>query len=233
MQNSYVSNRPVEIRLYKFAQDVASSYSQPARAMEACLITDVPMRRVTLKIFKSSVLAITACILSSGCASGSALQPDRSIFSLDNNYQRHSYAMPIEDTFEQTVSVFKDAGYKLDVTDRATGQISGRRGLSGDKGSATDKDLKFYALVLPKGSGSELSIKIVQVIKSGALGTSKAELIVNDPQMYQYAFKRIENSTPEPSNKPAISNTNAGYTELPATSGYMPEKGSYERSPDW
>jgi len=141
--------------------------------------------------------------------------------------------MSIEDTFEQTVSVFKDAGYKLDVTDRATGQISGRRGASGDKRSATDKDLKFYALVLPKGNGSELSIKIVQVIKSGALGTSRAELIVNDPQMYQYAFKRIENSAPEPSTKPASSNTNPGYTELPATNGYMPEQGSYNRPQDW
>ena len=141
--------------------------------------------------------------------------------------------MSIEDTFEQAVSVFKDAGYKLDVTDRATGQISGRRGASGDKRSATDKDLKFYALVLPKGNGSELSIKIVQVIKSGALGTSRAELIVNDPQMYQYAFKRIENSAPEPSTKPASSNTNPGYTELPATSGYMRDQGSYERSQNW
>lgn len=207
--------------------------SQPARTLDACPITNLPIRRVTLKIFKRSAFALTACILSSGCASGSALQPDRSIFSLDNNYQRYSYAMSIEDTFEQTVSVFKDAGYKLDVTDRATGQISGRRGASGDKGSATDKDLKFYALVLPKGNGSELSIKIVQVIKSGALGTSRAELIVNDPQMYQYAFKRIENSAPEPSTKPASSNTNPGYTELPATNGYMPEQGSYNRPQDW
>lgn len=201
--------------------------------MEARSITSLPVWRVTLKILKGSVLAITACILISGCASGSALQPDRSIFSLDNNYQRHYYAMPIEETFEHTVSVFKDAGYKLDVTDRATGQISGRRGPSGDKGSATDKDLKFYALVLPKGSNSELSMKIVQVIRSGALGTSKAELIVNDPQMYQYIFRRIENSATEPSTKPTNSNTNAGYTEPPATSGYMSEQGSYERSRDW
>lgn len=104
--------------------------------------------------------------------------------------------MPIETTFEQTVAVFKDAGYKLDVIDRATGQVSGKRGASGDKGSATDKDLKFYALVLPRGSGSELGIKIVQVIRRGTFGTSSAELIVNDRQMYEFAFKRIENSTP-------------------------------------
>ena len=133
--------------------------------------------------------------LLAGCAGGSALQPDRSIFSLDNNYQRFGYVMPIEETFDRTVLVFKEAGYKLDVIDRATGQISGRRGATGDKNSATDKDLKFYALVLPKGTGSELGIKIVQIIKSGALGTSKAELTVNDGQMYQYAFRRIENAS--------------------------------------
>ena len=102
--------------------------------------------------------------------------------------------MPIEQTFDRTTAVFKEAGYKLDVIDRATGQISGHRGQTGDKGSTSDKDLKFYALVLPRGAGSELSVKIVQVIKSGALGTSKAELIVTDPQMYQYAFRRIENA---------------------------------------
>ena len=179
-------------------------------------------------------LAIAACLTISACASGSALQPDRSIFSLDNNYQRYSYAMSIEDTFEQTVSVFKDAEYKLDVTDRATGQISGRRGASGDKGSGTDMDLKFYALVLPKGDGSELGIKIVQVIKSGTLGTTKAELIVNDPQMYQYAFKRIENSSPQPEAQPARQSPGVGFGELPATSsGYMPEQSPYNSSGDW
>jgi hypothetical protein len=132
----------------------------------------------------------------SGCAGGGAIQPDRAIFSLDNNYQRFSYAMPIEQTFDRTVAVFKEAGYKLDVIDRATGQISGRRGATGDKGSGSDKDLKFYALILP-GRGddsSDLSLKIVQVINSGGIamvGGSRAELIVTDPQMYQYTFRRI------------------------------------------
>lgn len=136
---------------------------------------------------------LVPAMLLTACGGGTALQPDRSIFSLDNNYQRFTYAMPIEETFDRTVTVFKDAGYKLDVIDRATGQISGRRGVTGDKGTSTDKDLKFYALVLPRNGGSELGIKIVQVIKSGALKTSKAELIVNDPGMYQYAFRRIQN----------------------------------------
>ncbi len=138
-------------------------------------------------------MIIISCIMLWACAGGSALQPDRSIFSLDNNYQRFSYPMAIEETFDRTLTVFKEAGYKLDVIDRATGQISGRRGATGDKSSRSDKDLKFYALVLPKDNESELSIKIVQIIKSGSLGTSRAELIVNDPQMYQYAFSRIGN----------------------------------------
>ena len=145
----------------------------------------------------------------SACAGGAALQPDRSIFSLDSNYQRFTYFMPIEETFDRTVSVFKEAGYKLDVVDRATGQISGRRGATGDKGVSSDKDLKFYALVLPKGSDSELGVKVVQIIKSGPLGSSNAELILNDPQMYQYTFRRIENrntqetlSLPQPDVSP-------------------------------
>jgi len=143
--------------------------------------------------FKRFVLAVLMSFALSACAGGSALQPDRSIFSLDNNYQRYAYSAPIETTLEQTVAVFKEAGYKLDVIDRATGQISGTRGASGDKGSISDKDLKFYALVLPKGSGSELGIKIVQVLRRGPLGSSRAELIVNDAVMYQYLFRRIEN----------------------------------------
>lgn len=162
-------------------------------------------------------IIIAPCFLLSACAGGSALQPDRSIFSLDNNYQRFAYAMPIEEAFDRTVTVFKEAGYTLDVIDRATGQISGRRGATGDKGSATDKDLKFYALILPKGSGSELGIKIVQVIKSGPLGASKAELIVNDPQMYQYAFRRIENVPAMLPSASSVQKPAGSYVELPAT----------------
>lgn len=138
------------------------------------------------------VLAFAALVVSA-CNGGSALQPDRSIFALDNNYQRHAYDLPIEATFERTVTVFKDAGYKLDVIDRATGQVSGTRGASGDKGSPSDKDLKFYALVLPRGRDSELGIKIVQVLRRGAFASSRAELIVNDRAMYEYLFRRVEN----------------------------------------
>lgn len=142
----------------------------------------------------AAVLLLPVSAIIASCASGSAIQPDRSTFSLDNSYQRHAFALPIEDTFERTLLVFRDAGYKLDVIDRATGQISGRRGATGDKGSSSDKDLKFYALILPTDRGSELSLKIVQIITSGPLGTSKTELIVNDPQMYRYTFRRVENA---------------------------------------
>ncbi|MEY4722040.1 MAG: hypothetical protein RIQ46_1765 [Pseudomonadota bacterium] len=168
-------------------------------------------------------LILLPCALLAGCAGGSALQPDRSIFSLDNNYQRYSYAMPIEETFDRTLEVFREAGYRMDVIDRATGQISGRRGATGDKGSITDKDLKFYALILPKGSGSEIGIKIVQVIKSGTLGSSKAELIVNDPQMYQYAFRRVENgSAPAKARVPGGFSTPAGFPAASSPEGELP-----------
>lgn len=155
-------------------------------------------------------------MLVSACGGGAALQPDRSVFGLDNSYQRHNYEQPIEDTFDRTVAMFKEAGYGLDVIDRATGQISGRRGATGDKGFSTDKDLKFYALILPRESGSELGIKIVQVIKSGALGSSTAELIVNDPSMYQYAFRRIENLASQPAPARAVAPMVSTARELPA-----------------
>ena len=67
-------------------------------------------------------LAISVVSLVSACGGGAALQPDRSVFGLDNSYQRHNYEQPIEDTFDRTVAMFKEAGYGLDVIDRATGR---------------------------------------------------------------------------------------------------------------
>lgn len=162
-----------------------------------------------LAVRLAGLLALSGAV--AGCAGSAALQPDRSIFSLDNNYQRYGYGQSIEETFDRTVSVFKESGYKLDVIDRATGQISGTRGATGDKGAQSDKGLKFYALVLPRErSGSELALKVVQVLKSGGavMGQPNAELIVTDPLMYRYAFRRIE--------------TKAARSELPAV---MPEVG--------
>lgn len=132
----------------------------------------------------------------SGCATGGAVQPDRSVFSLDGNYQRYDYAFPIVETFDRTVKVFREAGYRLDVADRATGQISGERSRAGESTTSSDKGLKFYALVLPSAAGkSQVAVKIVQIIKQGSIvGGAKTEIIVSDAQMYQYTFRRIADS---------------------------------------
>lgn len=140
-----------------------------------------------------SALLLTAA--ASGCASGGAtIQPDRLLFNIDSTYQRYAYAFPVEEAFDRTVRVFREGGYKLDVADRATGQISGARGRTGDQGAGDQKGLKFYALVLPgSGNGSEVHVKIVQIIRRGAvINNSETELIVSDPLMYRYLFKRIE-----------------------------------------
>ena len=155
------------------------------------------------------------------CSTGGAIQPDRSVFSLDGNYQRCQYGFPIEETFDRTVKVFKEAGYHLDVVDRATGQISGMRGNTGTNTSSTEKGLKFYALVLPTSTGlSQVGVKIVQIIEHGSVfNKSRTEIIVSDPQMYQYMFRRIadidENTgayapaAPQPQPQPVTSNGTA------------------------
>ena len=126
---------------------------------------------------------------------GGAIQPDRSVFGLDGNYQRFEYAMDIEEAFDRTAKVFQEAGYRLDVADRATGEISGQRGRVG--GASTDKGLKFYALILPASQGrSQVAVKVVQVIGRGSvINSTQTELIQSDGQMYQYLFRRIANVT--------------------------------------
>ena len=79
--------------------------------------------------------------------------------------------------------MFRDASYRMEVVDRATGQISGRRGPTGDKGTSTDKDLKFYALNIPHERGSQLSMRIVQIIRGGALNGTRAEVILPNAQL--------------------------------------------------
>lgn len=127
------------------------------------------------------------------CAGGGAVQPDRSVFLLDGNYQRYAFNLPLEEAFDRTVRVFKEAGYRLDVADRATGQTSGERSKADEKAPSSDKGLKFYALIIPTADGqSEVAIKIVQIIKQGSImGGARTEIIVSDPQMYQYTFRRI------------------------------------------
>lgn len=164
------------------------------------------------------VAAAALALPLASCAGGGAIQPDRSVFSLDGNYQRCQYGFPIEETFDRTVKVFKEAGYRLDVVDRATGQISGIRGNTGTNTSSSDKGLKFYALVLPTSTGlSQVGVKIVQIIEHGSVfNKSRTEIIVSDPQMYQYMFRRvadIEENTgaypPPPTPAPATSGTAA------------------------
>ena len=149
---------------------------------------------MNIRYFFQGVCAALFLFALGGCATGGSVQPDRSIFSLDGNYQRYEFGFPIEDAFDRTVKVFKEAGYELDVADRATGQISGERIKSDAKARSSDKGLKFYALIIPANQGgSQIAIKIVQIIKQGSIvGSAKTEIIVSDAQMYQYTFSRIE-----------------------------------------
>ena len=144
-------------------------------------------------------IAMSFTLPLTGCVTGGAIQPDRSVFSLDGNYQRYQYDFGIEETFDRTVKVFKEAGYRLDVVDKATGQISGERGTTTSRSgtAATDKGLKFYGLVLPTASGqSQVAVKIVQVIKRGSVvNSTRTEIIVGDAQMYQFMFRRIADLT--------------------------------------
>ncbi len=150
------------------------------------------VNRTMTNTYRLAIAAALALPLAS-CGGGAAIQPDRSVFGLDNSYQRYAYDQPIETTFDNTVAVFREAGYRLDVVDRATGQISGQRGATGDKGTSTDKELKFYALVMPHERGSQLSLRIVQIVGGGTLGGAKAEIILSEAQLYQYAFVTVEN----------------------------------------
>lgn len=147
------------------------------------------------KAISIALAAVSSTIVLGGCAGGGAIQPDRVLFSVDSNYQRYSYSASVEDIFDNTSKVFREAGYKLDVADRATGQISGSRGKTGDKSTEDSKGLKFYALVIPTSANeTQVGIKIVQVIKRGSfINGNQTELIVSDPEMYQYLFRRIAN----------------------------------------
>jgi hypothetical protein len=144
---------------------------------------------------KFNILAGMACVLMvTGCANRAPLQPDRAVFNVDGSYQRKFYSQSIETTFDRTVAVFREANYKLDIVDRATGQISGRRGKTGDKGANNDTDLRFSALVLPERGGSQVALRIVQIANQGVplLSQSKTEIVLNQPELYAYIFRRIE-----------------------------------------
>ena len=141
-----------------------------------------------------ALLAATGVSLSA-CARPDAIQTDRTQFTPDQTFQTRTYSQPVVLTYDKTVSVFREAGYTLDITDRATGQISGRRGKTGDKGAQRSDDLRFVALVLPGsgGVGSVLNLKFVQVSPIGVpvINRAKAEIVLTQPELYAYVFSRI------------------------------------------
>ena len=75
--------------------------------------------------------------------------------------------------------------------------------------------------MLPTSTGlSQVGVKIVQIIEHGSVfNKSRTEIIVSDPQMYQYMFRRIadidENTgayapaAPQPQPQPVTSNGTA------------------------
>jgi len=143
------------------------------------------------------LVGMTCMLMVTGCANRTPLQPDRAVFNVDGSYQRKFYNQSIETTFDRTVAVFREANYKLDIVDRATGQISGRRGKTGDKGANNDTDLRFAALILPERGGSQVALRIVQIANQGVpiISQSKTEIVLNQPELYAYIFRRIESLT--------------------------------------
>ncbi len=131
----------------------------------------------------------------SACARPGPIQTDRTQFTPDGKFQRKPYSQPVVLTFDKTVTVFREAGYTLDIVDRATGQVSGRRGKTGDKGAQRSDDLRFVALVLPGSGdvGSVLNLKFVQVSPVGVpvLNRAKAEVVLTQPELYAYVISRI------------------------------------------
>jgi hypothetical protein len=140
-------------------------------------------------------LIASASIGLSACARSDSIQTDRTQFTPDDTFQRKAFSQPVVLTFDKTVTVFREAGYTLDIVDRATGQISGRRGKTGDKGAQRSDDLRFVALILPGAGdvGSVLNLKFVQVSPLGVpvISRSKAEVVLSQPELYAYVFSRI------------------------------------------
>ena len=140
-------------------------------------------------------LIASASIGLSACARPDSIQTDRTQFTPDDTFQRKAFSQPVVLTFDKTVTVFREAGYTLDIVDRATGQISGRRGKTGDKGAQRSDDLRFVALILPGAGdvGSVLNLKFVQVSPLGVpvISRSKAEVVLSQPELYAYVFSRI------------------------------------------
>lgn len=145
---------------------------------------------------RSQIALMTAfmALAAAGCTRNGPIQTDRAAFTFDSTYQRAGYTQPIEATFDRTVAVFRESGYVLDVVDRATGQISGRRGKTADKGGKNQVELRFFALVMPgTNQGSQLALKFTQVASVGlpVINETKAEIVLSQPELYAYVFRRV------------------------------------------
>jgi len=177
---------------------------------------DRRMRRSHI-VLSAAMLALAA----TGCARNEPIQTGRTAFTFDSTYQRASYAQPIETTFDRTVKVFRESGYILDIVDRATGQLSGRRGKTADKGGRNEVNLQFFALVMPAANnGSQLALKFTQVARVGipVISEAKAEVILSQPELYSYVFRRVDAavetapgaaSAPAPASTPAANAADA------------------------
>ncbi|MFM7028394.1 MAG: hypothetical protein ACKOXK_06935 [Chakrabartia sp.] len=152
------------------------------------------MRRASQILITSAFL-----VLGAGCARNEPIQTDRAAFTYDSTYQRAGFSQPIEATFDKTAAIFRESGYVLDIVDRATGQISGRRGKTGDKGAKNQVELRFFALVMPgPNQGSQLALKFTQVASVGlpVINQAKAEIILSQPELYAYVFRRVGSPAP-------------------------------------
>lgn len=165
-----------------------------------------------MRRFGLAVVAVVMGISATGCARNEPIQTDRTAFNFDSSYQRSSFAQPIETTFDRTVKVFRDSGYVLDIVDRATGQISGRRGKTADKGGHNEVKLQFFALVMPTANhGSQLALKFTQVARVGIpiISEARAEVILSQPELYAYIFRRVDAASDAPMAPAAAGQTAA------------------------
>ncbi|MBU6252616.1 MAG: hypothetical protein KGN98_05450 [Alphaproteobacteria bacterium] len=169
-----------------------------------------------MRRFGLTMMSVLAGLTAAGCARNEPIQTDRTAFNFDSSYQRASFAQPIETTFDRTVKVFRESGYVLDIVDRATGQISGRRGKTADKGGRNEVKLQFFALVMPAANhGSQLALKFTQVARVGipVISEARAEVILSQPELYAYVFRRVDSASDAVGAAPAAVSTPAAPAE--------------------
>lgn len=188
-----------------------------------------------MRHFQPALSAALLTIALAGCAHNEPIQTGRTAFTFDSTYQHASFSQPIETTFDRTAKVFRDSGYILDIVDRATGQLSGRRGKTADKGGRNDVNLQFYALVMPAANnGSQLALKFTQVARVGipVISETKAEVILSQPELYAYIFRRVDGAADAASLPmlPAQPAAPSAPTGNPAEADLMPSPAETPRS---